>query len=211
MQEASETLRAALTERGLHVKRKNAVVAVVTGAALVTAAYVGYGLSFSLPLLLAGLLAGLLYANAFEYVLHRYVLHIGETFLVRQHACHHDTVGTPDEPRYVNFATSGGVVILVFALNTPPVLLIEHLSGMGLAPGMFAGFAIYYILYEEIHWRIHMGGWLPGWLRLARRHHMLHHGDFKGRYNVFLPIFDWLLERREWKQHSSVQLPLHKG
>jgi hypothetical protein len=67
---------------------------------------------------------------------------------------------------------------------------------------MFAGFTIYFIAYEEIHWRFHLGGWLPGWLRAARNHHMLHHGSFEGRYNVFLPIFDWLFHRNAWKQVS---------
>ena len=65
----------------------------------------------------------------------------------------------------------------------------------GWTAGVFASFAIYYIAFEEIHWRTHMGGWLPRWLRPAARHHMLHHARDTGRFNVFLPVFDWLAER----------------
>src|SRR5690348_17483326 len=112
--------------------------------------------------ILAGLLAGLLYANAFEYVLHRFFLHWGEGFLVQRHGLHHDTAGAPEEPRYVNFATSPWVVVLVFVLNALPVLALERFLRLGLTVGIFAGFTLYFISYEEIHWRFHLGGWLPG-------------------------------------------------
>jgi sterol desaturase/sphingolipid hydroxylase (fatty acid hydroxylase superfamily) len=58
--------------------------------------------------------------------------------------------------------------------------------------GVFASFALYYIAFEEIHWRSHMGGWLPMWARPAAKHHLMHHAQDSGRFNVFLPIFDWL-------------------
>ena len=186
--------RSAEVARARSVKRVNAITALVTGGLLAALAYklMNYGLT---PLrLLAGTLAGLLYANAFEYFLHRYALHWGEGFLVQRHGLHHETAGAPEEPRYVNFATSPWVVVLVFALNALPVLALELFGHIGLAVGMFAGFTAYFIAYEEIHWRFHIGGWLPGWLQLARGHHMLHHGDFEGRYNVFLPIFDWIFQ-----------------
>ena len=145
----------------------------------------------------------MLYANAFEYALHRFFLHWGEGFLVQRHGLHHDTAGAPEEPRYVNFATSPWVVVLVFVLNAVPVWALEFFLHTGLAVGIFAGFTLYFIAYEEIHWRFHLGGWLPGWMRGARNHHMLHHGGFEGRYNVFLPIFDWIFHRSAWK-HTSV-------
>ena len=56
-----------------------------------------------------------------------------------------------------------------------------------------ASFSLYYIAFEEIHWRTHMGGWLPKWLHGAARHHMLHHARDTGSFNVFLPLFDWLM------------------
>jgi fatty acid hydroxylase family protein len=194
--------RSAEIARARRVKRVNAVTALLSGSilSLVVIRRVTFNPSEFAPFhLLAGFLAGLLYANAFEYILHRFFLHWGEGFLVQRHGLHHDTAGGPQEPRYVNFATSPWVVVLVFALNSLPVLALEIFLRIGLALGMFAGFTLYFIAYEEIHWRFHLGGWLPGSLRSARHHHMLHHGGFEGRYNVFLPIFDWIFHRRAWK------------
>jgi len=197
--------RSAEIARARRVKRVNAVTALLAGSLL---AALVFGLvhfderEIDPPRLLAGFLIGLLYANAFEYVLHRFFLHWGEGFLVQRHGLHHDTAGVPEEPRYVNFATSPWVVVLVFVLNAVPVLALELFLHAGLAAGIFAGFTLYFIAYEEIHWRFHLGGWLPAWLRAARTHHMLHHGGFEGRYNVFLPIFDWIFHRGAWKQSS---------
>jgi Fatty acid hydroxylase superfamily len=197
--------RSAEIARARRVKRTNAITALLIGSVLSLAALrlVHFDSREFEPLhVAAGFLAGLLYANAFEYVLHRFFLHWGEGFLVQRHGLHHDTAGAPEEPRYVNFATSPWVVVLVFVLNGLPILALELFLHAGLAVGIFAGFTLYFISYEEIHWRFHLGGWLPEWLRVARNHHMLHHGGFEGRYNVFLPIFDWIFQRRSWK-HSS--------
>jgi hypothetical protein len=196
--------RSAEVARARAVKRRNAITALLIGSfvAVLTLKLAPFEERALDPLhVVAGFLAGLLYANAFEYVLHRFFLHWGEGFLVQRHGLHHDTAGAPEEPRYVNFATSPWVVVLVFALNAIPVLALELILRPGLAVGILAGFTLYFIAYEEIHWRFHLGGWLPAWLRAARHHHMLHHGGFEGRYNVFLPIFDWIFQRRAWKQN----------
>ncbi len=200
--------RSAEIARAHHVKRRNAVTAFLMGSILATVALklVHFDARELDPLrLVAGFLAGVLYANGFEYVLHRFFLHWGEGFLVQRHGLHHDSAGAPEEPRYVNFATSPWVVVLVFVLNALPVFALEFFLRTRLAVGIFAGFTLYFIAYEEIHWRFHLGGWLPGWLRAARGHHMLHHGGFEGRYNVFLPIFDWIFHRSAWKRGSLHQ------
>jgi Fatty acid hydroxylase len=193
--ETANEIRAAEIARGLIVKRNNAFTALLAGAGLALVALkLGRG---SLNLAALGALAGVVYANAFEYVLHRFFLHWGKGFLDRQHALHHDSVGAPNEARYVNFSTSPQVVILVFLLNSPPAFAIERFLDHGIGAGMFLGFTVYYILYEEIHWRMHLGGWLPEWMQFARRHHLLHHGGFPGRYNIFLPVFDWIFHRHD--------------
>jgi Fatty acid hydroxylase superfamily len=191
--------------RARAVKRRNAITALLIGSLLsiLTLKLFHFDSRVLDPVrLTAGFLAGLLYANAFEYILHRFFLHWGQGFLVQRHGLHHDTAGAPEEPRYVNFATSPWVVVLVFVLNSALVLALEIFLQVGLAIGMFAGFTLYFIAYEEIHWRFHLGGWLPGWMRVARDHHMLHHGGFEGRYNVFLPIFDWIFQRDAWRRGS---------
>jgi hypothetical protein len=200
--------RSAEIARAHHVKRRNAVTAFLMGSILATVVLklVHFDARELDPLrLVAGFLVGVLYANGFEYVLHRFFLHWGEGFLVQRHGLHHDTAGAAEEPRYVNFATSPWVVVLVFVLNALPVFALEFFLRTGFAVGIFAGFTLYFIAYEEIHWRFHLGGWLPGWLRAARGHHMLHHGGFEGRYNVFLPIFDWIFHRSAWRQGSLHQ------
>jgi Fatty acid hydroxylase superfamily len=203
-------IRLAVTARARVVKRNNAVTASLTGAALAILAISLYGFAsphWTFLLMFAGALAGLFYANAFEYVLHRFVLHWPSGFLAQRHALHHDSAGSPDEARYVNFATSPWVVVLVFVLNAPPALAAGYFLGAGIACGMLAGFTAYFIAYEEIHWRIHFGGWLPGWMRFARRHHLLHHRGLEGRHNVFLPVCDWIFERRQWRCQTRISLP----
>ena len=200
--------RSAEIARAHHVKRRNAVTAFLMGSILATVVLklVHFDARELDPLrLVAGFLVGVLYANGFEYVLHRFFLHWGEGFLVQRHGLHHDSAGAPEEPRYVNFATSPWVVVLVFVLNALPVFALEFFLRTGFAVGIFAGFTLYFIAYEEIHWRFHLGGWLPGWLRAARGHHMRHHGGFEGRYNVFLPIFDWIFHRSAWRHGSLPQ------
>ena len=200
--------RSAEIARAHRVKRRNAITALLMGSILSTIVLeLAHFDARELDLLrlVAGFLVGVLYANGFEYVLHRFFLHWGEGFLVQRHGLHHDAAGAAEEPRYVNFATSPWVVVLVFVLNALPVFALEFFLRTGLAVGIFAGFTLYFIAYEEIHWRFHLGGWLPGWLRAAKGHHMLHHGGFEGRYNVFLPIFDWIFHRSAWRHGSLHQ------
>ena len=188
----SEQDRAADIASGLRVKRNNAITAFVTGATLAVLAIRVEGM-LSAAAIMLGILAGVIYANGFEYLLHRFFLHWGKGYLVKQHGLHHSS--PPNSARYVLFSSSAGVVVLVFVLNAIPVFTIGHWAGGGFVAGMFAAFTGYYIAYEEVHWRIHVGG-LPRWMRFARRHHMLHHNGDDSRYNVFLPIFDWVFHRR---------------
>jgi len=149
--------------------------------------------SFKLASFLAGIFLGLLHANAFEYFFHRFALHPPGRTLAYYHGLHHSTWGTPDEPLYMNFAQNPAIVVLLFAVNALPVFALEHFLRRGLAPGILAGFVMYFVAYEEIHWRIHLGGWLPSWLEPARGHHLQHHAGGGDRFNIFFPLFDWLL------------------
>jgi sterol desaturase/sphingolipid hydroxylase (fatty acid hydroxylase superfamily) len=45
---------------------------------------------------------------------------------------------------------------------------------------------------EEIPCSIHLGEWLPPGFSSAREQHMAHHDRADTRFNVFLPLFDWL-------------------
>ena len=181
---------AASISHGLAVKRRNALTATLFGGLL--AAVFLRAFSFKAVGFFSGILLGLLYANAFEYLIHRFLLHARGRVFARYHLIHHSTWGAPDEPLYVNFARNPLVVILVFTIHAAPVLALEWILRAGLGPGMLVGFVVYFVAYEEIHWRIHFGGWLPFWLDSAREHHLVHHAAEDERFNVFLPIFDWL-------------------
>jgi fatty acid hydroxylase family protein len=191
--DADSGIRAENRAQGLRTKRNNLLAALLSGVTLVAIA-----IKTAVPSttgFLLGLFVGLVYANGFEYVLHRFVLHRGRGIFCEQHMVHHATLGTPEAARYVNFSRNPWGVVAVFFLNAAPYLIFLWKFRSAWVAGVFASFAIYYILFEEIHWRTHMGGWLPAWLAPAARHHLQHHADDTGRFNVFLPMFDWVVER----------------
>ena len=140
-----------------------------------------------------GLIAGLIWGNAFEYLYHRWLLHRSGSPLGAGHREHHAQIGTSEQAEHVALISSPVNIVLLFVINGVPAFLITSLIGLrGILPGVFIGWAVYLIATEEIHWRIHMNGWLPPGLRFARAYHMSHHARPNSRYNVFLPLFDLL-------------------
>jgi Fatty acid hydroxylase superfamily len=190
MTSSDDEIRAQWKALGLNIKRRNLAAATVSGVVLCWISL--WFFPHSIPGILAGFVLGLFYANGFEYCLHRFLLHAGRGFFYEQHMVHHTTLNSPEAPRYVNFSRNPWGVVALFIANAAPFLLAQWIFHNRWTAGVFAGFAIYYVAFEEIHWRTHMGGWLPKWLRPAARHHMLHHARDDGAFNVFLPIFDRL-------------------
>jgi hypothetical protein len=187
---SDSAIRAESEARGLRTKRNNLIAAFLSGFSLVLVS-----VKFVPPSrtgFLFGLLAGFVYANGFEYCLHRFLLHCGCGFFSQQHMVHHSTLKSPDAARYVNFSRNAWGVVGLFCANALPFLMLQRIFHNGWVAGVFVSFALYYIAFEEIHWRTHMGGWLPAWLQPAARHHLRHHADDTGHFNVFLPLFDWL-------------------
>jgi sterol desaturase/sphingolipid hydroxylase (fatty acid hydroxylase superfamily) len=80
--------------------------------------------------------------------------------------------------------------VALFAINGFPLVTADLLFRLGIAPGIFVGFAVYFVTVEEIHWRIHLGEWLPPVLGAARAHHLAHHARPDARFNIFLPVWD---------------------
>jgi hypothetical protein len=189
---SDDVIRVDRKAQGLRIKRNNLLAALLSGTVLVWISLRFF--PYSITRVLAGFVLGFFYANGFEYCLHRFVLHSGRGFFGQQHMVHHTTLNSPEAARYVNFSSNPWGVVALFAANAAPFLFLTWIFGNGWTAGVFASFAIYYIAFEEIHWRTHMGGWLPKWLRPAARHHMLHHARDTGRFNVFLPVFDWIVE-----------------
>lgn len=187
---SANAMEAEARARGLAIKRRNVLTTVAFAGLL--ALLLGLVFPATLTGSLVGFLVGVLYANAFEYVFHRVALHRAGSLLGQEHGVHHTTWGGSDEALYVNFAKTPWAVVGLFTMNAVPVALVEWAFGVGAAPGVLAAFALYFILFEDIHWRIHLGK-LPAWLAFARRHHLEHHAGQNARFNVFLPLLDWLL------------------
>lgn len=191
---SDDEIRVATTAQGLRTKRANLVAAALSGSFLASISILFS--PYSLPGIAMGLIVGFVYANGFEYCLHRFLLHSGRGIFSRQHMVHHNTLNSPEIARYVNFSSNPWGVVALFFANAIPFLILQWRFHNGWTAGVFAGFAAYYIAFEEIHWRSHMGGRLPRWVRPAARHHLLHHAHDTGRFNVFLPLFDWVLRSK---------------
>ncbi len=185
--------------RGRQINTQNAITAALCG--VVPAAIFAWQRLPSSAMWAAGLAAGFLWANGFEYALHRWPLHWPGTVTGDGHMLHHVSLGRPDEPLYVNLAGRPGFVIGMFVLNIWPFILADHFWRLDLTPGVLLSFTAYFILTEEIHRRFHMGGWLPGWLNDARARHMRHHDVPTTDFAIFLPIFDVLLRTTARSPH----------
>lgn len=177
--------------RGQAINRRNRITALLCGG--VPAALLAWQHPPGPAQWLAGLALGLLWANAFEYALHRWLLHWPGTYAAAGHALHHDSIGRPDEPLYVNLGGRPLWVVLMFAFNGGPLIAADLWLAWRVVPGMLLSFALYFMLTEEIHWRFHVGGWLPHWLERARRRHLRHHARAAGDFAIFLPLWDRLL------------------
>jgi len=174
--------------RGRARKRWNAAAAILSGA--IPALFLQSYFPARPEKWVIGFAAGLLWANAFEYLYHRYLLHLPRNFLSLGHLQHHASVGTPLEPDHVNLGSSPFWVVLLFVINEALVLALYLPLRAGIAGGLFLGFVAYQVVVEEFHWRIHLGGWLPPGLRWTRDYHLAHHDRPDGKFNIFLPVFD---------------------
>ncbi len=183
-------------------KRRNAIAATLCGVlpALLLTFRSG---SLDWKLWLMGLVAGLIWGNAFEYSYHRWLLHRPRSAMAAGHLEHHAQVGSPEEAEYVALIGSPLNVVVLFAINSAFALPIAFLCGLrGMLPGIFLGWMAYVIAAEEIHWRIHIVGSLPAGLQFACAYHMSHHDIPNSRYNVFLPLFDLLLGTTELRKRK---------
>ncbi len=188
---ASAQLDLIALRRGRQINNQNAVTAALCG--LVPAALSAWQQFPAWQMWIAGLVIGFVWANGFEYALHRWPLHWPGTWTGDGHLLHHASLGRPNEPLYVNLAGKPLLVIGMFVLNIWPFVLADHFFRWDLTPAVLFSFALYFILTEEIHWRFHMGGWLPRWLDAARARHMRHHDIPATDFAIFLPLFDVLL------------------
>jgi Fatty acid hydroxylase superfamily len=184
-------IRETAIARGRVLKTANALTAMLCGGLPAIALCL-----FSPPSLakwLIGLVAGLLWGTWFEYAYHRFLLHLPGTFFAKEHLRHHMSVDTPTEAEHLNLGGSPLWVMALFAVNGLPVVAVDLLFKLGIAPGILVAFSVYFITTEEFHWRIHLGEWLPPGFRAARPYHLEHHMRPNARFNIFFPLWDVLL------------------
>lgn len=177
-------------EHGRAKKRNNAIVALLSGA--LPAVILSFYLPTNWQRWIIGITIGLVWGNGFEYAYHRWLLHWPQSSFGKGHLEHHMNVGTPEEAEHVNLGKSPLHIIPLFLSNGLLIITIDRLLDLRITPGIMVGWSLYLIAAEEIHWRIHLQEWLPPGLRFARAYHMGHHDIPNARYNVFLPLFDFV-------------------
>lgn len=155
-----------------------------------------------------GFAGGVVYGSFFEWALHRYVMHRPILFLrypFQAHALtHHAIFGSgPDyhlrhaeHAGKVRMAWWNGPVLLL--INAPIAGFVSWSAGSAWAGGGFmAAVAVYYALYESLHWCMHVPRrrWFQSWRSFRRidRHHRLHHLRSDRNLNVVLPLADAVL------------------
>ena len=131
---SDDAIRTAAKAQGLRIKRNNLIAAFLSGLALVCISIKCFPHStISTRGFLFGLGAGLLYANGFEYFLHRFLLHSGHGIFSQQHMVHHTTLQSPDAARYINFSSNPWGVVGLFCANAVPFLVFQrifHMAGL---------------------------------------------------------------------------------
>ncbi len=152
----------------------------------------------------AGFVFFFLYAGLFEYAFHRWVLHHPWGLLsypYQVHAHLHHRVFHGDATYHVQHEEDRGLILfewwqgpLLLAVHAPVVLGLQVASGVPVFWGGMTAFAVYYGIYEYLHWCMHnpAGRWVERTraFQFLDAHHRLHHGRWRTNFNVVLPIGD---------------------
>jgi hypothetical protein len=148
------------------------------------------------------LAVALMYANFFEYALHRWLMHRLHGFVKREHMLHHDIfrgdhryhVSRSEDRDFILFEWWQGPVIV--ASHFPALWTIGVFTGWPVVwPGSIA-LAAYFAAYEYLHWCMHnprnRAVERTALFRYLDRNHQLHHGKPRINFNVVFPLGDLL-------------------
>lgn len=136
---------------------------------------------------LAGCFAGLVWSNWIEYAYHRWAMHWPSLYqpAAMRHTLHH---AAPSDPRHITMRF--GFWAAIFSANVVLFVVLDQRLHLRILTGVAAAFLTYIVVGIEVHLRIHDGRWVPNAWRM---HHLLHHVRPRKNFNIFLPLFDWLL------------------
>lgn len=156
----------------------------------------------------AAAVSAVAFASLFEWLLHRYVMHrpVGPfDYPFRTHALIHHHVFRADESYHVQRDEDREIIPMAW-WNGPVLVALGcipyAIGGWALGhwevvPAAAVVFALYYGVYEYLHWCMH----LPRRRRVERSgiffrlngHHLLHHRYMHKNFNVVLPLADLCL------------------
>lgn len=152
----------------------------------------------------AGFVVFFLYASLFEYAFHRWVMHRPWRVLPSPYKTHtllHHEVfygeesfqgrRTQDRDRILFEWWQGPFII---GAHAPAIWGLQLLTGLPLFGGGIVAMAVYYVLYEYLHFYIHRpaGRWIErtrAFRYLAARHRH-HHRLWRTNFNVVFPLGD---------------------
>lgn len=152
----------------------------------------------------AGFALCFLYASLFEYIFHRWLMHRPWRMLplpYRMHALLHHQVFRGDVTYHVQREEDRDLILfewwqapLLLAVHAPAVWGLQMATGVPLFWGGMTALAVYYGIYEYLHWCMHnpVGRWIGG-TRLFQyldANHRLHHRLWRVNFNVVLPLAD---------------------
>lgn len=147
-------------------------------------------------------------SSFFEWTLHRFVMHrpLGSfVYPFKAHAIVHHRVFradhtyhliNPSDRKTIPMAWWNGPVLVLLA--SIPVMPVAYYLGSWLVyAGAASATAVYYCVYEYIHWCMHLPkernlerSWF---FRRLNGHHLLHHRYMHKNFNVVFPIADAIL------------------
>jgi hypothetical protein len=160
----------------------------------------------------------------FEWSLHRYVMHrpVGSfDYPFKAHAVIHHHVFkadhtyhliNPSDRKTIPMAWwNGPVLVLVAVIPVIPVALA--LGSWMVYLGAASATAVYYCVYEYIHWCMHLPksrqlerSWL---FRRLNGHHLLHHRYMHKNFNVVFPLADLCLGTLRLRANTRFAQPVN--
>lgn len=143
--------------------------------------------------------AALMSWSLLEYILHRYLFHLPESWKMLGrwtqaiHGKHHDE---PDHPAFALVPPVNAAVILLSFMGV--FFLLVPLRGLAVFTGFFL---LGYLAYEYLHLAVHHCKPRTRIGLFLCRHHLSHHArKQEGNYGVTSHLWDWLLGT--WRRGS---------
>jgi hypothetical protein len=155
--------------------------------------------------------AALVFANGFEWLVHRGPLHhpFPPRIAYNRHTLTHHAAFSAGDMSVRSWRELRIVLFPLYALPAlqlliaPVAALLWWTLGRNVAGLFLLAAAFYYLLYEVLHLSYHLpeDHALARWplVRRLKRHHQRHHDPSvmtAGNFNVSIPLFDWLLGTR---------------